>query len=119
MNSDAVRPRPRETLAGRRPSTVISFRHGNLDCAGSFSCFDWPHDTRVAEIFIDVGRPGSDASAAARDGAIAVSLALQFGADFQTLRKAMTRAPDGRAASPVGEMLDQVAENIKQREGGA
>jgi hypothetical protein len=62
-----------------------------------------------AEIFLTGGKPGSGISIAARDAAIAVSLALQFGASLETLQHAMTRLSDGRAAGPVGEALDRIA----------
>jgi len=66
-------------------------------------------DGRLAEIFIDMSKVGSDADAAARDCAIATSLALQWGADPEVLRKAMCRDARGKAVGPVGILLDQIA----------
>jgi hypothetical protein len=41
--------------------------------------------------------------------AVAGSLALQHGCEFETLRRAVLRNPDGGAASPLGMALDLIA----------
>ena len=66
-------------------------------------------DGRVGEVFIIGGRTGTDLDASARDAAIALSFALQCGADIERLRAAMTRRPDGTAEGPLGAALDAIA----------
>jgi hypothetical protein len=44
-----------------------------------------------------------------RDSAIAVSIALQFGADLQTIRAALTKDHDGSSATLLGAALDILA----------
>jgi len=46
----------------------------------------------------------------ARDGAIAASLALQFGCPLETLRRALCRDSQDRASGPLGAALDAIAE---------
>jgi hypothetical protein len=44
-----------------------------------------------------------------RRGAIVASIALQFGADVDTIRKALCRDVRGNASGPLGVALDIVA----------
>jgi len=62
----------------------------------------------LAEIFIDMSKVGSAADAAARDCAIATSIALQWGADPRVLSKAMCRDARGKAVGPVATVIDLV-----------
>jgi hypothetical protein len=96
----------RERLPNRRRSEIRDFSYaGNLFTVG-VSHFK---DGRPAEIFISSNRPGSPIEAIARDGAVAVSLALQHGADLAVLRAALTRDDKGAPASPLGKALDCLA----------
>ena len=67
-------------------------------------------DGRVAEIFIQNHKSNSSADTAARDAAIACSFALQYGADLESIRKALCRDSHGRASGPLGAALDKIAE---------
>jgi hypothetical protein len=51
-------------------------------------------------------RAGSAADTAARDAAIVCSIALQFGADVETIRRALCRDSSGKASGPLGAVLD-------------
>lgn len=55
---------PRETLRNRRPGETIDITDGTGRIVGSGSLGCYP-DGRPAEVFLSVGRPGSDARAAA------------------------------------------------------
>jgi hypothetical protein len=66
-------------------------------------------DGRLAEIFITNHKSGSDADTAARDSAIVCSIALQFGADVETIRKALCRDSRGNASGSLGVALDMLA----------
>jgi ribonucleoside-diphosphate reductase alpha chain len=63
-------------------------------------------DGQLAEVFIHTAKAGSDAADIARDAAVVASLALQHGVSAATLRKALTRGSDGKAAGPIGALLD-------------
>jgi len=97
----------RERLPNRRQCESFEFRHAGLDftlCAGSYP------DGRIAEIFLSSNKPGSPIEAIARDAAVTVSIALQFGADLETIRQALTRDHDGGPATLLGAALDKLAE---------
>ena len=55
-------------------------------------------------------RPGSATEAIARDAAILVSIALQYGAALETIRAALTKDHDGSPATAIGAALDKLGE---------
>jgi ribonucleoside-diphosphate reductase alpha chain len=63
-------------------------------------------DGRAGEIFLSSKHIGSPLEAIARDAAVTVSIALQFGADLETIRRALTRDHDGGPATLLGAALD-------------
>jgi hypothetical protein len=94
-------------LPNRRACESFEFRHTGLDftlCAGPYQ------DGRVAEIFLSSHRPGSPIEAIARDAAVTVSIALQFGVPLETIRAALTKDHDGQPATLLGAALDALAE---------
>ena len=93
----------KEPLPNRRPSQTFGFEHGGHRFAATVSRFK---DGRPAEVFLSTGKPGTAVETVSRDCAVAVSLALQHGTPFHTLRHAMTRLDDGAAAGPMGALLD-------------
>src|SRR5947209_218231 len=97
----------REQLQNRRQCESFEFRH-----AGHLFTLTAGHypDNRIGEIFISSNRAGSQIEAVARDSAIAVSIALQFGADLQTIRAALTKDHDAQPATLLGAALDALAE---------
>jgi len=105
----AARP-IRERLANRRVSETFPLESEGLPYTATFSCFE---DGRLAEIFLSNHRAGSAADTAARDAAICCSIALQFGADVETIRKALCRDSQGRALGPIGKALDHIVERGK------
>jgi hypothetical protein len=56
-------------------------------------------------------RVDSNADAFARDAAILVSIAIQFGASADELRKALLRDAHGQPSTPIGHALDLIANN--------
>lgn len=99
----------REVLPNRRYSEVISLDHDGILFNGQVS---FSPEGKPLEIFLDGGKNGTAVQAVARDSAVAVSLALQFGTPLEILRKAMTRDDHGRAAGPIGAFLDLVSEVV-------
>jgi hypothetical protein len=97
----------RQLLPDRRRSELVSFDHQGLRFHGSISRYA---DGRLAEVFLDLATPGGSAGIAARDAAVAASLALQYGCPPDTLRKALARLTDGSGAGPLGRFLDMVDE---------
>ena len=95
----------RRRLADRRASTTFSFEVDGLEYIATASRYP---DGAVAEIFLSNHKSNSTADVNARDAAIACSLALQFGADPETIRNALCRDADGRARGPLGAALDLI-----------
>src|SRR5690242_10704808 len=96
----------RRRLPDRRPSETFSLECGELAYVATISCFD---DGRLGEIFLTNHKAGSAADTAARDSAIVCSIALQFGADVEVIRKALCRDARGNASGPLGVALDRIA----------
>jgi ribonucleoside-diphosphate reductase alpha chain len=80
----------RTRLPNRRLAETFSFEVGRLRYTCTFGRFD---DGRVSEVFPNDHRVGSDAGAAACDGAVVCSIALQHGvpvdvnAEYQRARR--------------------------------
>jgi hypothetical protein len=95
----------RDRLPNRRAAETVEFRHSGCDftmTAGSYP------DGRPGEIFINAGHANSTLDALASDAAIAVSFALQHGADLAAIRSAMKRNSQGEPSSPIGAALDLI-----------
>jgi hypothetical protein len=98
---------PRERLPDRRPCETFGLECAGLKYVATISRFS---DGRIAEIFLTNHKSGSDADTAARDSAIVCSIAFQFGADVETIRKALCRDSRGQASGPLGVALDMLAQ---------
>jgi hypothetical protein len=97
----------RERLPNRRKCESLEFRYAGHSF--TLTAGHYP-DNRIGEIFISSNRAGSQVEAIARDAAVTASIALQFGADLQTIRAALTRDHDGGPATLLGAALDALAE---------
>jgi hypothetical protein len=98
----------RERLPDRRRSETFSIECTGLAYTATVS---WFRDGRLAELFLNNHKSNSAADVNARDAAIAVSFALQHGADLETIRRALCRDSHGRPSGPLGAALDRLAED--------
>jgi hypothetical protein len=96
----------RQRLPDRRASETFSLQCGGLPYVATISRFG---DGHLGEIFLNSHKSGSVADTAARDSAIVCSIALQFGADPEIIRKALCRDRHGDASGPLGVALDMLA----------
>jgi ribonucleoside-diphosphate reductase alpha chain len=96
----------RTRLPNRRASVTFELEIHGLRYTASFSRFA---DGRIAEIFLQNHKPGSQNDSNARDAAVAASLALQFGCPLETLQRAVLRDPHGRPSTPLGAAIDKIA----------
>jgi ribonucleoside-diphosphate reductase alpha chain len=94
----------RRRLNNRGASENFDFECGGQPYACTFSKFT--ADNALAEVFIESTKNGSSADVASRDAAIAASFALQYGADADTLRRALCRDIHGKAQGPLATALD-------------
>jgi ribonucleoside-diphosphate reductase alpha chain len=98
----------RTRLPNRRTSETFDLEVMGLRFTATVSRFV---DGEVAEIFLRNHKCDSGAGILANDGAIAASLALQFGCPVETLRRALSRDARGRASGPLGAALDRIADD--------
>ena len=93
----------RNRLPNRRACETISFQHAG---AGFTMTAGQYEDGRLGEIFMNAAHANSALDAIIGDASIAVSFALQHGADLDSIRGAMKRNSAGEASSPIGQALD-------------
>jgi hypothetical protein len=96
----------RERLPDRRPHELVDFEHGGFRYTAGLG---WFPDGRLAEIFLNAAKIGTHVETAAKDSAVVASIALQFGANPETIRHALTRNRDGGASGALGKLLDMLA----------
>lgn len=97
---------PRERLSNRRQSENITFWHAGREYTARVSFYP---DGRLAEVFLDNGKVGSDAQVNCRDAAVAMSLLLQHGCSADDVRRSLSRTEQGEAESAIGALLDLLA----------
>jgi hypothetical protein len=96
---------PRHRLPGRRRGETFEFHHAGHDYTLTVGFY---RAGRIGEVFLNAHKSGGDLEAVARDAAIVVSIALQHGADLDTLRRALTRDGNGAPATLIGAALDAI-----------
>jgi hypothetical protein len=94
-------------LPNRRASENFQNEAAGLHYTSTAS---WFEDERLAEIFLSNHKAGSGADVNARDAAVVCSLALQYGAPLETIRRALMRDSAGRPNGPLACALDRIAE---------
>ena len=102
----------RARLPNRRASETFE-----LECAGlRYTCTisRFP-DGRIGELFLTNHRSNSAADCNARDAAITFSIAIQHGADPETIRRAVCRDSHGRASGPLGTAMDIIFEQERDQ----
>jgi ribonucleoside-diphosphate reductase alpha chain len=102
----ASQPR-RERLPNRRTGETFELEVAGLRYTATVGRFP---DGRIGEIFLNNHKSNSAADTNARDSAIVCSIALQCGADLETIRKALCRDSRGNPGGPLGAVLDRLAE---------
>jgi hypothetical protein len=93
----------RQRLPNRRGSILFDFTSMDMQFTASVSTYE---DGRLGELFLDNHKQGSAIGTLVRDSAIALSFALQHGADVTAIRLALCRDSQGRALGPLGAALD-------------
>jgi ribonucleoside-diphosphate reductase alpha chain len=93
----------RRRLPSRRDSVVFEVDLDGTRYRAQVSQFP---DGAPGELFLDGPKIGSAACIAARDAAVAASLALQHGCDAAALHHSCVKLSNGLSAGPVGCALD-------------
>jgi hypothetical protein len=97
----------RRILPQRRPVETFEIGHGNardvfIVSVGHFG------DATPAEVFVSGTKAGSGVEAVARDGAVLLSIALQYGVPLDTIKHSITREQDGAPSSIIGAIVDRL-----------
>lgn len=95
----------REQLPQRRYCETFKLRHGNGRAAYHVTA-GFYDGGRLGEVFIATNQVGTSMEALARDVAILMSLALQYGCPIETIRGSLTREADGAASTIAGAVAD-------------
>lgn len=98
----------RTILPNRRPHEVLKFHHWGLSYIVGLGRAH--ENAPVTEVFLNSGKSGEQAQTLARDSAVLLSLALQYGTPVSAMQKAITRNADGSPSGPVGALLDIIAQ---------
>ena len=109
--NDLGRKPGRQRLNNRRASETFTFELDGLRFTASVSRFS---DGRIGELFLNNHKSANQSDTNARDAAIALSFALQHGADLDDIRKALCRDARGNAIGPLGRALDLIAGQDRQ-----
>jgi hypothetical protein len=95
----------RQRLPNRRDAETFDLECCGLRYRATIGRFG---DGTVAEIFFTNHKANSQAGIMASDAAVLASIALQYGAPLETLRRALMRDARGAASSPIGAALDRI-----------
>lgn len=98
----------RQRLPNRRGNSTFDLEVAGLHYTCTYSRFA---DGKLGECFLTNHRVNSQAGIMASDQAVLASLALQYGAPLDVIRKALMRDLHGRATSPIGAALDAIMES--------
>jgi ribonucleoside-diphosphate reductase alpha chain len=96
----------RQRLPDRREAVTFELQAGGLRYTCTVGRFS---DGSIGELFLSNHKSNSQADTNARDSAITFSIAVQHGADPETIRRALCRDSRGRASGPLGAALDIIA----------
>lgn len=96
----------RRRLPNRRAAETFEFEVGGLHYTATIGRFP---DGSIGELFLTNQKSNSAADVSARDAATTFSIAVQYGADPEMIRRALCRDSRGRASGPLGAALDQLA----------
>jgi hypothetical protein len=96
----------RERLPDRREAITFDFEVAGLRYVCTVGRY---RDGAIAELFLSNHKSNSAADTNARDAAITFSIAIQHGANPETIRRALCRDSHGRASGPLAAALDIIA----------
>jgi hypothetical protein len=101
----------RRILPQRREAETFDLDFGGLNKAHTITV-GFYEDGSIGEVFISGGKSGEIVEAMARDAAVILSMALQYGADLVNVKNAITRDGQDDAQSIIGVVVDKLAESF-------
>jgi len=97
----------RRTLPNRRRGELMAFDHDGVCFTAQVSRFE---DGSLAEVFLDAGKVGAGVDTMAKDAAVVLSIALQYGVPIETIKAALSQERDGTMRGPVGVLIQRMCE---------
>jgi len=97
----------RKQLEPRRNCETFNFKWEDIERWYAVTVGFYPDNT-IGEVFISLAKSGEALEAVARDGAVTISIALQYGATIETLTNALTRDDKNKPSSLIGAVLDEI-----------
>lgn len=99
----------RKVLPNRRPNETVTFDVGQMRYKATLGYYlNADLEMRLGEVFLNAGKLDTDADVAAKEAAIAVSFAIQYGCPVDTIAAAFPRRPDGTPEGPLGTLFDKL-----------
>jgi hypothetical protein len=102
----------RDALPNRRQQISFRFQRGQIQFIGSIG---FSPTFQAKEVFLSCDKTTTEIEALGRDASILISLALQHGCEFDTMRHAITREHNGSASTLVGQLLDEIEKIAPER----
>lgn len=99
----------RRVLPQRRSCETFDLAFGGLSRCHTIT-LGYYDDGTIGEVFINGGKSGEQVEAIAHDGAVLLSLALQYGADLANIQSAIKRDGQGQPTSIIGAVVDRLNE---------
>ena len=104
----------RHRLANRRAHETVAIEHENqrykIGLGREVVCGERGILGPIAEVFISAQKVNSPLDVLASDGAILMSMLLQYGCPAAEIAKSMKRTSDGSPASPLGRAAAYLVE---------
>src|SRR5262245_65079372 len=97
----------RRTLPQRRAGYSFELRHGGQNTPFTVTVGVYP-DGSIGEVFVSGSKSGTAFEAVARDGAVLLSIALQYGIPLDVIKHAITREHDGSPSTIIGAVVDKL-----------
>ncbi|MBR1150112.1 hypothetical protein [Bradyrhizobium sp. JYMT SZCCT0428] len=101
-----MQPAARHRLASRRAHETVAIEHEGqrykVGLGRELVCGERGLVGPIVEIFLNAQKVNTQADVLASDGAILMSMLLQYGCPPVDIAHAMKRNPDGSPASPLG-----------------
>jgi hypothetical protein len=94
----------RQALPQRRHHEALNFKHWGINYTAGFGRAS--PSAPVREVFLNCGKSGGQSDTLARDSAVLLSIALQYGVPVEIMAHAITRDVDGSPTGPIGALLD-------------
>jgi len=97
----------RRTLPQRRHAETFELKFGANQTVFQVTLGRYANGD-LGEVFISNAKAGSELDAIARDAAVLLSIAIQFGIPLDVMRHAITREASGAASTIIGTLLDRL-----------